>query len=205
MGIALPAMVAMAALAQADDLADCRSAGPAQLPACTRLLGDSALTGGMRVEALLHHAEAVRRTGDKDTSLADLRQAEQLAPDNPDVLIHLAKYFYDERDLKSAETYVARAQAVAPNDPVPLNVWGKIHMLRDDYRAAIAKFRAAIAVQPTHANAHWNLANALYKSGDLEGALAEYQVCEGLYPQGRQKTNASMMIAQVRQQLASKP
>jgi tetratricopeptide (TPR) repeat protein len=198
-------MVVAGTPAWADDAADCRSPGPAQLPACTRLLADSGLTGSARVGVLLDHAEAVRRTGDKEVSLADLREAEALAPNDPGVLIHLAKYFYDERDLKTSEGYIARAHAVAPNDPVPLNVWGKIFMLRDNYPAAIDKFRAAIALQPTHANAHWNLANALYKTGNLEAALAEYQVCETLYPQGRQKTNASMMVVQVRQQLAAKP
>jgi tetratricopeptide (TPR) repeat protein len=203
--VLLPALLAATAPAQADDAGDCRVIGPGQLAACERLIADPAVAGGARVEALLFHAEAIRRTGNREVSLADLRQAEKLAPNDPDVLIHLAKYFYDERNLAESEAYIRRAAEVAPDNPVPQNVWGKIHLLRDDYPAAIARFRAAIARDANHANSHWNLANALYKTGDLDAALAEYRICEALFPRGRQKTNAAMMAAEVSARLASKP
>jgi tetratricopeptide (TPR) repeat protein len=191
--------------ARAGDAEDCRAAGPSQLAACERLIADPAVQSGPRIEALVFHAEAIRRTGDKSASLADLRQAEALDPDDPSVLIHLAKFFYDERNLDEAEAYIRRATAVAPGDPVPQNVWGKIHFQRDDYPEAIARFRAAIALDPGHANSHWNLANALYKTGALDEALAEYRICEALFPRGRQQTNAAAMAAEVTAKLAAKP
>lgn len=117
------------------------------------------------------------------------------------MLIHFAKYHYDNRELDISESYIRQAAEVAPNNPVPQNVWGKIYMMRDDFPHAIEKFKAAIALDPNHANSHWNLGNAYYKTGRFAEALKEYETCDGLYPAGRMKTNAQMMIVDVRQKL----
>ena len=41
---------------------------------------------------------------------------------------------------------------------------------------AIKQFRQAIALNPQDADAHYNLANALFDQGDLEDAVKAYQM-----------------------------
>ena len=61
----LVAGIPMLALVQTDVLATCRVEGEGQLAACTAVLAQPSLDPKDRVEALLFHAEAIRRTGDK--------------------------------------------------------------------------------------------------------------------------------------------
>ncbi|MBS0311506.1 MAG: tetratricopeptide repeat protein, partial [Proteobacteria bacterium] len=47
---------------------------------------------------------------------------------------------------------------------------------------AIARYRQAIALQPNHANAHYNLGNALKEQGRMDEAIASYRKAVALTP-----------------------
>lgn len=51
-----------------------------------------------------------------------------------------------------------------------------------DLQGAIAEYRAALRLNPSHASAHYNLGVVLQSKRDLEGAVAEYRAALRLNP-----------------------
>ena len=60
------------------------------------------------------------------------------------------------------------------------------HMKRKNYVAAISRYREALDFKPRDAVATYGLAQALEKSGDLEGARASYEDYLKILPNGPQ-------------------
>ena len=106
--------------------------------------------------------------------LAELRREFQAAPADPAVAARLARaYFYlaaergDPRFVGYAEAVVARFGDQAP--PGLLLVRGMIRQYRHDFRVALAEFSAALAGDPSLAEAHsWRA--AIYLVGADYGA-----------------------------------
>jgi tetratricopeptide (TPR) repeat protein len=182
----------------------CRSAsGEAQIAACAAVGADSSLPVAVRVEALLRHSSLVRKTGDDGLAQKALEAAEEIEPQNGEIAIAFAKFHYDNARYDEAEKYIMRAQALLPRRPEPHNIMGKIWMMRDDLDKAIAEFKTAIVIDPSHANSRLNCANAYYKQGRFSEALEQYTIASKLYPEGTQRTNALTMEAIIRQKLAA--
>ena len=59
---------------------------------------------------------------------------------------------------------------------------GLERMKRDDVAAAIARFREAVQLAPDNAQAHYQLALALRRSGALEESRREFQAARRLLP-----------------------
>jgi Flp pilus assembly protein TadD len=64
--------------------------------------------------------------------------------------------------------------AKKPN-AVALTNEGILLQQKGDLDGAIAKYRAALAVDPTDAQAHLGLGSALQRKKDVDGAIAEYR------------------------------
>ena len=85
----------------------------------------------------------------------------------------------------AAVAHVASATSAAAT----VAFWTKQHaamdaMKRDhNYAKAVALFREALAINPTHEDSHYYLANCLAASGDISGAIAELDALAHINPQ----------------------
>ena len=59
---------------------------------------------------------------------------------------------------------------------------GGVALLRNDPLLAIAQFREAVRIEPTHADAHFELGNALYGQHDMPAAERAFQAALGAEP-----------------------
>ena len=70
-------------------------------------------------------------------------------------------------------------------------------------KGAISAFQKAISLNPSYANAYYNLGNALGKQGKTAEAIAAYQKARDLY-RSQGKTQAVDRITQALKQLGSR-
>ncbi len=61
---------------------------------------------------------------------------------------------------------------------------GDFYFKRENYTAAISRYREALEYKPHDAEATYKLGTALEKSGDLKGAMADYQDYLKVLPKG---------------------
>ena len=118
--------------------------------------------------ALQHHPDhygasyQLARALDRAGRLEEGRQAWQR-------VLTLAMGFRDQRVINQARARLGLGSASAqPNDPMAAGLAALYQ--RNDPTAAIALFRQQLALDPTHYGATYQLATALERAGDKEGA-----------------------------------
>jgi tetratricopeptide (TPR) repeat protein len=76
--------------------------------------------------------------------------------------------------LKQSEAYYDSSLALRPAgrqiEVLRLVIWGRLDILRADYKAAAEKFRSALAIDSTSGDAAYRLVYAMVRLGDLEAA-----------------------------------
>jgi tetratricopeptide (TPR) repeat protein len=76
--------------------------------------------------------------------------------------------------LKQSEAYYDSSLALRPAgrqiEVLRLVIWGRLDILRADYKAAVEKFRSALAIDSTSGDAAYRLVYALVRLGDLDAA-----------------------------------
>ncbi len=76
--------------------------------------------------------------------------------------------------LKQSEAYYDSSLALRPAgrqiEVLRLVIWGRLDILRADYKAAAGKFRSALAIDSTSGDAAYRLVYAMVRLGDLEAA-----------------------------------
>lgn len=116
-----------------------------------------------------------RKEGDK--GLAHLMQAEQLAPDDRDVVYHLGRYHAAQKqpDAAKALEYLDRAIKLDPNYGPAHYYRGVALMAREDFKGADLAFREALACDPAYGSAYRDL-GLLYEQFDRdEAAMLVYE------------------------------
>ncbi len=75
---------------------------------------------------------------------------------------------------------ISNQQAIVldPNNPQEYINLGGIYYQLTQWDEAIRQFQIAVALKPDLANAYYNLGHALQEKGDLNGALAQYEVVQ---------------------------
>ncbi|MBI4096559.1 MAG: tetratricopeptide repeat protein [Candidatus Levybacteria bacterium] len=85
---------------------------------------------------------------------------------------------------QNAESFaIATAQqaiSLDPNNPQEYIILGGIYYQLGQWDSASNQFQIAIALKPDFANSHYNLGHALEQKGDIQNALAQYQVVRTL-------------------------
>jgi tetratricopeptide (TPR) repeat protein len=76
---------------------------------------------------------------------------------------------------------------------------GDFYFKRENYSAAISRYREALEYKPHDAEATYKLAAALEKSGDLKGAMQDYQDYLKVLPHGPYADKAQMGIDRLKQ------
>jgi tetratricopeptide (TPR) repeat protein len=109
-----------------------------------------------------------------DGALEYLKKANELQPDNFDVIVQLGNVNFDAERYQVAEQWYASALAKKPDQPDVRTDYGLTFMFRDkpEYDRAIEEFNRALTADPKHEQALQNLTVAYTKKGDAAKAKA---------------------------------
>jgi protein O-GlcNAc transferase len=110
------------------------------------------------------------------------RQLLREAPDFADVVHALGLLEVQTGNVAEGLTLLERSVRLEPGNPRYLNNLGEIYRLQKRMTLASECFRTCIALDPTVAGAHSNLANILQSRGDVPGAIVEYRKAIALDP-----------------------
>ena len=141
------------------------------------LCGRQILRKGSRQELRLGIAAALLRLGEYAEALDVLDGLGEGASAPAEVAYLRARCFEE----MSTEAYL-RLYRVDPNSFRVHQLMGDLAAAREDDKAAIAEFRAAIALKPTAPNLHYSLGHVLWKNSDIPGARAEFAAELALTP-----------------------
>jgi hypothetical protein len=120
---------------------------------------------GIVLYKLDRHAEA----------LPAMRRALELGIDTPLYYRNITELYRALGELDQAEAAARRAVALSPADPVALVNQGVVLADLCRPREAIDCFRRSLALNPAQPGAHFGLAEALLKTGDLKPGWEEYE------------------------------
>ena len=131
----------------------------------------------------------------------------ELVPDSPELILEIADtQFSAEADRPVRQALLAKAESLASSRPVDdaQASWlrGRIALLRNDARRAVAYFTQALAMRPDETAWRYELAVALKQSGRYPEAQEQARVCVGTEP-GNERYEA-LLREVIRVQLSPK-
>lgn len=104
----------------------------------------------------------------------DLREAEQVyrqllerEPENPIVLSNLAAVLTMAGQPQAAQALLQKLQSIEPYPPFQFSDRGRLALASGDFKGAIGLFKEELARDPSYHAAHFGLAAAYFKLGDL--------------------------------------
>ena len=109
-----------------------------------------------------------------DGAIEFLKKANQLKPDNYEVIVHLGNANFDGDHYQEAEKWYTAALAKKPDDVNVRTDLGLTFILRDppNYDRAIQEFQRSLETDPNHIQTLQNLTVAYTKKGDAAKANA---------------------------------
>jgi tetratricopeptide (TPR) repeat protein len=130
-----------------------------------------------------------RFAGRLSEALAVLQQAEQLAPNDPEVFNTKGVVLYLQGDMEAARSALERAVSQAGSSSLSVQDQALIHVnLGRTYRElgnlqqALQSFRRAVSLNPASATAHNNVGDIYFRLGDCEMAIYELTQATTLNP-----------------------
>ena len=135
-------------------------------------------------DAQMTAAEASYKAGNVDDSLGFLLRANQLRPDDQQVVVALGNVNYDAERFETAEKWYTAALMKNPDDVNVRTDLGLTFLLRSqpDVDRAVAEFRRSLERDPDHELTLQNLVVALKRKGDAREARATLERLEKLNP-----------------------
>lgn len=130
------------------------------IPRSSRLLLD---LGVLEDEMRLFH--------DADQSL---QLAEQLAPEDPNVMYATARVKMDLGQLAAAEEKMQSYLKICPTDASAHYGLGRVYQIGLQFDKAQAEFQRSIELQPLQTEAYYQLGDIALKRGDIKQALASF-------------------------------
>ncbi|CAG0934555.1 hypothetical protein PLCT1_02770, partial [Planctomycetaceae bacterium] len=103
------------------------------------------------------------------------RHALRIRPDYGDVVYNLGRVLCDQWQLDEALVCCERARALGVRETLARNNAGLVLYRQGKISEAIAEYRTALAIDPSFADAHWNLAHALLHTGAFAEGWKEYE------------------------------
>lgn len=140
---------------------------------------DAALKSGYDVDAracfIQQLAENAQESGDFTTALEYVTQAQQMIPDNIDLIHMKADILGESGDLEGAITEWSKYVDKTPDffGGYYRRGWFKDVAMRTD--EAIEDYKMAVMLQPDYAYAHFGLADMLMRKGEIDQAKEEYR------------------------------
>lgn len=123
-------------------------------------------TAQLRAAAIFYQLQSL------DKAELYLKRALELKPDDPDALTGMAHTKYDTGDFTSAVTFYEKVLAKQPDDADLRTDLGNAYARKQppDYDRAMAEYRKALDVNPSHEQALVRLADAALHKGDKAAA-----------------------------------
>ncbi len=132
--------------------------------------------------------------GKADLAESAYRYSIHLQPQNPEALYNLGNICKKQGKLSEAIAHYLRASQVRPDAEIWNNL-GNAYLEDAQIMQAEAAYRKAIALEPTHAQAHYNLSHALREQGRIAEALAACAEAKRLNPNdGNAFSNFLLML-----------
>ena len=119
-----------------------------------------------------------------DGAIEFLKKANELQPDNYEVMVHVGDANFDANHYEEAEKWYTNALAKKPEDVDVRTDLGLTFIFREkpNYDRAIQEFNKVLEANPTHTQAMQNLTVAYTKKGDAAKAKATMAKLEGIDP-----------------------
>jgi hypothetical protein len=134
----------------------------------------NALVASSNLKSSLKNDQAA--SADIQSSLKHYSNAVQLFPRDPALRMEWASASISLGYYAGALAQLNSAMRLDPLAPGPHRLMGQVYASTDQPALAVREERLAINADPSDLVAHQILAESLAKTGDLTGALAEYQV-----------------------------
>src|SRR5215218_1160359 len=119
-----------------------------------------------------------------DGAIEFLKKANELQPDNYEVMVHVGDANFDANHYEEAENWYTKALAKKTEDVDVRTDLGLTFIFREKpiYDRAIQEFNKVLDTNPTHTQAMQNLTVAYTKKGEAEKAKATMAKLEGIDP-----------------------
>ena len=134
------------------------------------------------LDRLLESAQAYETRGiealdreDWDGAVAAFRRGLEIDPGDVELRHRLGTALYLRGDLRAARTELERAASESPELPQAQYSLGVLLQDEGRHREAAERFAAALRARSSYVEARLRLAFSLRRSGDPEGAVAEYR------------------------------
>lgn len=185
-------LILTAGSAFADALRDCRNATlppDAQRSACDAAV-EAATDPLEQARLLVLRAGTWARAQDRswaDEALADLAEAERLAPEadpqlRADLLVLRARAHHAQGNLEAAQAETEEAARLAPDDADPVINRGLFLADQVDFDGAVAQFAQALELEPDHVEAHVVSMYYLYEAHEFEACVESGNTAVELAP-----------------------
>lgn len=114
------------------------------------------------------------QSGKTEEADALFAKANQLSPDNIDVINILGVRSYQKQDYKNALLYLNRADSLSPNSVQTLSNIGLVYHAIYDYKSALDYFKAALKIKTDIPEIYNNIGNTYKKLHNSEEAKNSY-------------------------------
>jgi tetratricopeptide (TPR) repeat protein len=134
---------------------------------------DAAIALAPQRDAFIEKARTLDQAGLTTQAREAWQAIQKVIPDYQEAAARLGRLSFDDGDLATAASQLARATA----RDAPASVWFDLGLVRQDQRdhaAAASAYRKAIELKGDYAEAALNLGIVLQEAGDLDAAMAAY-------------------------------
>ncbi len=135
-------------------------------------------------EAQMKAAEMYYSVDKMDESIALLKRANQIKPDDRETVVQLGNVNFDAGHFEEAEKWYTQALAKKPDDIGVRTDLGLTFFYRDppNYDRALQEYARSLEIDPNHEQTLQNMAVALAKKGDGAKATAALTKLEAINP-----------------------
>lgn len=111
-----------------------------------------------------------------DAAIYCLTRAVELAPESADLNKRLGMAYAHRQDAPQAALRLEKALALDPQDGETRAQLGRVYIETQDYMRALYYLKECASRQPKNPYIHSNMAYALFKLNDYDGAVQEYRL-----------------------------
>jgi len=125
-------------------------------------------------------------------------------PNNYQALVTIGNDYFDLGEAQKAVDVYTRALAIKGDDPNVLTDMGVMYRQLKDFPKAVAAFRKAVSISPTHAQSRMNLGVVLmHDLNDPKGAIAAWEDYLRVAPNDPSAENIRRALEELRAKVAT--
>lgn len=129
------------------------------------------------------------------------KKALKYSPEDSEIYFNLGQIARDEGRLKRAIAYWRKALHFKPHNVEVMNNIGVAYATLRSFGKAALWYKKAVKTDKNYALAHFNLANALFETGELESAQKHAEAAARLDPSSHLET-VSLLTRKIKDKLA---